>query len=85
MNADCSRESHQQRAIKFLAEESAMPMDEVAQLYDDERAAREVGARIMVLAAPARRSPRDSAAFWYAARGQVAFPIAVHRSAAVAA
>ena len=46
MYADHSKGSHQQRAIEFLAQESQVPINEVAQLYEDERAGLEVGARI---------------------------------------
>ena len=45
MYPDHSKGSHQ-RAIEFLAQESQVPMNEVAQLYEDERAELEVGARI---------------------------------------
>ena len=38
--------SHQQRAIEFLAQESQVPINEVAQLYEGERAELEVGARL---------------------------------------
>lgn len=46
MHADRGKESARHRAIAFLAEESQVPIDEVAQLYEDERAELEVGARI---------------------------------------
>jgi hypothetical protein len=46
MYADLSKGSHQQRAIEFLAQESQVPINEVAQLYEDERAELEVGARL---------------------------------------
>lgn len=46
MYADHSKGSHQQRAIELLAQESQVPINEVAQLYEDERAGLEVGARI---------------------------------------
>jgi Protein of unknown function (DUF3562) len=46
MYADHSRESHHQRAIEFLAQESQVPVNEVAQLYEDARAELEIGARI---------------------------------------
>jgi hypothetical protein len=46
MYADHSKGSHQERAIEFLAQESQVPINEVAQLYKDERAALEVGARL---------------------------------------
>jgi Protein of unknown function (DUF3562) len=46
MYSDHSKGSHQQRTIEFLARESQVPIDEVAQLYKDERAGLEVGARI---------------------------------------
>ena len=38
--------SHHQRTIEHLARESQVPVDEVAQLYDEARAELEVGARI---------------------------------------
>ena len=38
--------SHHQRTIDHLARESQVPVDEVAQLYDEARAELEVGARI---------------------------------------
>lgn len=41
-----SNRSHQQRAIEVLARESQVPVDEVAQLYEDARTQLEVGARI---------------------------------------
>jgi hypothetical protein len=40
------RGSHQQRAIELLARESRVPISEVAQLYEDERAELAVDARI---------------------------------------
>jgi Protein of unknown function (DUF3562) len=40
------KKSHQQQAIERLAEEWQVPMDEVARLYEDERAGLEVGARL---------------------------------------
>ena len=46
MYADRSEGFHQQRAIEFLARESQVPINEVAQLYEDERAVLAVGARI---------------------------------------
>jgi len=46
MHADHSKGSHQQRAIEFLAQESQVPINEVARLYEDERAELEVGARL---------------------------------------
>ena len=46
MYADHSKESHHQRTIEFLAREARVPVDEVAQLYEDARAKLEVGARI---------------------------------------
>jgi hypothetical protein len=46
MSADHSKGSHQQRAIEFLAQESQVPINEAAQLYEDERAELEVGARL---------------------------------------
>jgi len=46
MYADHGKQSHHQRAIEFLARESHVPVDEVAQLYEDARAELEVGARI---------------------------------------
>ena len=41
-----SKESHHQRAIESLAEESQVPVNEVARLYEDARAELEAGARI---------------------------------------
>jgi hypothetical protein len=41
-----SRESHHERAIVSLAEESQVPVNEVARLYEDARAKLETGARI---------------------------------------
>jgi hypothetical protein len=41
-----SKESHHQRAIESLAEESQVPLNEVVRLYEDARARLEVGARI---------------------------------------
>jgi hypothetical protein len=41
-----SKESHHQRVIKSLAEESQVPVNEVARLYEDARAELEAGARI---------------------------------------
>ena len=46
MYADHSKKSHDQRAIESLAEESQVPVNEVARLYEDARAKLEVGARI---------------------------------------
>jgi hypothetical protein len=46
MYADHGKESHHQRAIESLAEESQVPVNEVAQLYEDAHAELEVGARI---------------------------------------
>jgi Protein of unknown function (DUF3562) len=46
MYADHSKESHHQRAIEFLAQESQVPVNEVAQLYENARVKLEVGARI---------------------------------------
>jgi len=46
MYADHGKESHHQRAIESLAEESEVPVNEVAQLYEDARAELETGARI---------------------------------------
>jgi Protein of unknown function (DUF3562) len=46
MYTDRSKGSYQQRAIEFLARESQVPINEVAQLYEDERAGLAVGARI---------------------------------------
>lgn len=46
MYADHSKESRHQRAIEFLAQESQVPVNEVAQLYENARAKLEVGARI---------------------------------------
>jgi uncharacterized protein DUF3562 len=41
-----SKESHHQRAIESLAEESQVPVNEIARLYEDARAELEAGARI---------------------------------------
>ena len=41
-----SKQSHHQRAIESLAEESQAPVNEVAQLYRDAHAELESGARI---------------------------------------
>ena len=41
-----SRESHHERAIESLAEESQVPVNEVARLYEDARAKLETGARV---------------------------------------
>jgi hypothetical protein len=41
-----SKESHHQRAIESLAEESQVPVNEVARLYEDARAELEAGARV---------------------------------------
>ena len=46
MNLQPGKKSHQQHAIEFLARESQVPLDEVARLYEDERAGLAVGARI---------------------------------------
>ncbi len=46
MDAQPGKKSHQQQAIEFLAQESQVPIDEVARLYEDERAGLEVGARL---------------------------------------
>jgi hypothetical protein len=46
MYPELGRQFHQQRSIEFLAQEWRVPIDEVAQLYEDERAALEIGARI---------------------------------------
>jgi hypothetical protein len=46
MYADHSQRSHHQQAIEFLAQESRVPTNEVAQLYEDERTELEVDARI---------------------------------------
>jgi uncharacterized protein DUF3562 len=46
MYTDYSKGSQQQRAIEFLARESQVPINEVARLYEDERAGLEVDARI---------------------------------------
>ena len=46
MNLQPGEKSHQQHAIEFLAQESQVPLDEVARLYEDERAELAVGARI---------------------------------------
>jgi Protein of unknown function (DUF3562) len=39
-------ESVKRRAIEFLATESKVPVDQVAQLYEKERAKLELGARV---------------------------------------
>jgi hypothetical protein len=41
-----SKQSHHQRAIESLAEESQVPVNEVAQLYEDAHAELESGARV---------------------------------------
>ena len=46
MYADHGKESHHQRAIESLAAESQVPVNEVAQLYEDAHAELEAGARI---------------------------------------
>ena len=46
MYAARSEESHQQRAIESLSKESRIPLDQVAKLYERERAELAVGARI---------------------------------------
>jgi len=46
MYADNGKQSHHRRAIEFLAEESQVPVNEVAQLYENARAKLEAGARI---------------------------------------
>jgi hypothetical protein len=46
MYADREERSNHQRAIEFVARESQVPINEVAQLYEDERAELEVDARI---------------------------------------
>ena len=46
MYADHRKESHPQRAIEFLARESQVSVNEVAQLYEIARAELEIGARI---------------------------------------
>ncbi len=46
MYAQPSKKSHQRRAIESLAQESQVPIDEVARLYEDEWAELEDGARI---------------------------------------
>ena len=46
MDAQPSRNSHQERAIEFLAAESQLPIDEVSRLYEGKRAELEVGARL---------------------------------------
>jgi hypothetical protein len=46
MYFDQSKGSHHQRAIEFLAHESQVPINEVAQLYEDELADLNMGARI---------------------------------------
>jgi hypothetical protein len=40
------KSTHHERAIVSLARESQVPVDEVARLYDEERAELEVGVRI---------------------------------------
>jgi len=46
MPSPSSKESHHERAIESLAEESQVPVNEVARLYEDARAELEAGARI---------------------------------------
>ena len=46
MYAQPTQQSHQQRAIEFLAKESEASVDEVARLYESKRAELGVGARI---------------------------------------
>jgi uncharacterized protein DUF3562 len=46
MSTVFSQESHHQRAIESLAEESQVPVNEVAQLYEHAHAKLEAGARI---------------------------------------
>ena len=46
MYAQPGKKSHQQQAIEFMAQESQVPIDEVARLYEDERAELEAGARL---------------------------------------
>jgi hypothetical protein len=46
MPSPSSNESHHERAIESLAEESQVPVNEVARLYEDARAELEAGARI---------------------------------------
>jgi hypothetical protein len=46
MHAEHIIQSHQKQAVEFLAHESHVPIDDVAQLYGDELAKLEVGARI---------------------------------------
>jgi len=41
-----SKESHHRRAIESLAEESQVPVNEVAQLYEHAHAELEAGARV---------------------------------------
>lgn len=47
MDTDGSKESYQQRAIEYLSKESLVPIDEVEELYEHERAELAVGARII--------------------------------------
>ena len=46
MPSPFSKESHHERALEFLAEESQVPVNEVARLYEDARAELEAGARV---------------------------------------
>jgi len=46
MPSPFSKESHHERALEFLAEESQVPVNEVARLYEDVHAELEAGARI---------------------------------------
>jgi len=46
MHPQPSKKSRQQRAIASLAQESQVPIDEVARLYEDQWAELEDGARI---------------------------------------
>ncbi len=51
---------HHQRAIEFLADEARVPVDEVAQLYEEKWDALQVGARITgFLAILTARSVRE--------------------------
>jgi ribosomal protein L34 len=46
MDPQPGKKSHQQRAIELLAQESQVPVDEVARLYRNEWAELEDGARV---------------------------------------
>ena len=46
MPSPFSKESYHERAIESLAQESQVPVNEVARLYEDARAELEAGARI---------------------------------------